>query len=54
MRRIGLRDCPYCGKAEIYVSQPKSWHDEDKTTTIAWFLGDAIGLLGIAPFLLIM
>jgi hypothetical protein len=28
MRRIGLKDCPYCGEAEIYASQVKSWRDE--------------------------
>jgi hypothetical protein len=29
VRRIGLKSCPYCGGAEeLYLSQPKSWHDE--------------------------
>jgi hypothetical protein len=28
MRRIGLRNCPYCGRADIYTSQPKTWRDE--------------------------
>jgi hypothetical protein len=28
MRRIGLHNCPYCGKDEIYVSPPKTWRDE--------------------------
>jgi hypothetical protein len=28
MRRIGLRNCPYCGRDEIYTSQPKTWRDE--------------------------
>jgi hypothetical protein len=28
MRRIGLRNCPYCGNAEVYTSQPKTWRDE--------------------------
>jgi hypothetical protein len=28
MRRIGLRKCPYCGGADIYASQPKTWRDE--------------------------
>ena len=28
MRKIGLRNCPYCGKDEIYTSQPKTWRDE--------------------------
>jgi len=28
MRRIGWHNCPHCGNAEIYVSQPKTWRDE--------------------------
>jgi hypothetical protein len=28
MGRIGLQSCPYCGKAEIYASRPKTWLDE--------------------------
>jgi len=28
MRRIGLQRCPYCGKDDLYASQPRSWHDE--------------------------
>jgi hypothetical protein len=28
MRRIGLQNCPYCGRADIYASRPRSWHDE--------------------------
>lgn len=29
MRRIGLNNCPYCGKTgELYSSRPKTWRDE--------------------------
>jgi hypothetical protein len=28
MRRIGLHNCPYCGKTDIYASRPKTWRDE--------------------------
>jgi hypothetical protein len=29
VRRIGLTNCPYCGKDdEIYTSRPQTWHDE--------------------------
>jgi hypothetical protein len=29
MRRVGLNNCPYCGKAEeLYSSRPKTWRDE--------------------------
>jgi hypothetical protein len=28
MRRIGLQNYPYCGRADMYASQPKTWHDE--------------------------
>src|ERR1700730_9483628 len=27
MRRIGLKDCPYCGSTEVYRSQPKTLAD---------------------------
>jgi hypothetical protein len=29
VRRIGLNNCPYCGKAEeLYSSRPQTWRDE--------------------------
>ena len=28
MRRVGLHNCPYCGREEIYASQPKTLGDE--------------------------
>jgi hypothetical protein len=28
MRRIGLQNCPYCGKDEIYVTHPRKLWDE--------------------------
>jgi hypothetical protein len=24
MRRIGLKDCPYCGSSKVYISTPKT------------------------------
>lgn len=40
------------GVACLIADHSISWHD-CKAATIGWFLGDAIGLIGIAPFLLI-
>jgi hypothetical protein len=29
VRRVGLKNCPYCGKAEeLYSSRPQTWRDE--------------------------
>jgi hypothetical protein len=27
MRRLGVKDCPYCGSSEVYSSQPKTLAD---------------------------
>lgn len=40
------------GVACLLADHSISWHDY-QVATIGWFLGDAIGLVGIAPFLLI-
>jgi hypothetical protein len=28
MRRIGLRNCPYCGSLEVYLSAPKTFWEK--------------------------
>jgi hypothetical protein len=37
MRRIGLKNCPYCGASEVYVSAPKTF----------WERVPAVFLLGL-------
>ena len=40
------------GVACLIADHSVTWHDR-QASTIGWFLGDAIGIVGIAPFLLI-
>jgi hypothetical protein len=37
MRRIGVKNCPYCGASEVYVSAPKTF----------WERVPAVFLLGL-------
>lgn len=38
MRRIGLRKCPYCGSAKVYVSAPKALREKVPTAFLLRFV----------------